>query len=91
MIGIIPVENNDTRAAVSALLTKVMKSGAVDALLVPLRNPAGDAVTPALVKNPALLAEADPLAPVLPINGARLASMLTQHTPRPRLGVVMRS
>ncbi len=61
MIGIIPVENNDTRAAVSALLTKVMKSGAVDALLVPLRNPAGDAVTPALVKNPALLAEADPL------------------------------
>jgi formate dehydrogenase subunit beta len=69
----------------------VLQSSAVDALLVPLRNPAGDAVTPALVKNPALLAEADPLAPVLPVNGARLASMLTQHSPRPRLGVVMRS
>ncbi len=91
MNGLFPIENNNTRAAVNALLTKVMESGAVDALLVPLRNPAGDAVTPALVKNPALLAEADPLAPVLPVNGARLASMLTQHSPRPRLGVVMRS
>ena len=91
MNGLIPVENNNTRAAVTDLLTKVMESGIVDALLVPLRNPAGDAVTPALVKNPALLSEADPLAPVLPLNGARLASMLTQHSPRPRLGVVMRS
>src|SRR5512136_2486747 len=91
MNGLVPVENNNTRAAVSALLTKVLQSGMVDALLVPLRNPAGDAVTPALVKDPALLSEADPLAPVLPVNGARLASMLTQHTPRPRLGVVMRS
>lgn len=91
MIGSIPVENKDTRAAVNVLLAKVMESGAVDALLVPLRNPAGDAVTPALVKNPAMLKEADPLAPVLPLNGARLASMLTQHSPRPRLGVVMRS
>src|SRR5512136_1895194 len=91
MNGLFPVENNDTRAAVSGLLTKVLQSGAVDALLVPLRNPAGDAVTPALVKNPALLVEADPLAPVLPVNGARLACMLTQHSPRPRLGVVMRS
>src|SRR5512136_1995601 len=91
MNGLVPVENNNTRTAVNALLTKVMESGAVDALLVPLRNPAGDAVTPALVKNPAMLKEADPLAPVLPLNGARLASMLTQHSPRPRLGVVMRS
>ena len=91
MNGLYPVENNNTRAAVNALLTKVMESGAVDALLVPMRNPAGDAVTPALVKNPGLLAEADPLAPVLPVNGARLASMLTQHSPRPRIGVVMRS
>jgi len=91
MNGLVPVENNNTRAAVNALLTRVMESGAVEALLVPLRNPAGDAVTPALVKNPAMLKEADPLAPVLPLNGARLACMLTQHSPRPRLGVVMRS
>ena len=73
MNGLFPVENNNTRSAVNALLTKVMESGAVDALLVPLRHPAGDAVTPALVKNPALLMEADPFAPVLPVNGARLA------------------
>ncbi len=91
MNGLYPVENNDTRAAVRTLLTKVLESGAVDALLVPLRNPAGNAITPALVKDPARLAEADPLAPVLPVNGARLVSMLTQHAPRPRIGAVMRS
>jgi len=91
MIGTVPVKNNDTRAAVNALLARVLQSGRVDALLVPLRHPAGDAVATALVKHPDVLAEADPLAPVLPINSARLACMLTQHTPRPRLGVVMRS
>jgi formate dehydrogenase subunit beta len=91
MNGLYPVENNNVRAAVSGLLVKVLQSGLVDALLVPLRNPAGDAVTPALVKNPAMLSEADPLAPVLPVNGSRLVSMLTQHTPRPRIGAVMRS
>ncbi len=91
MIGLVPIENGNVRAAVNSLLTKVLGSGAVDALLVPMRNPAGNAITPALVKDPAKLAEADPLAPVLPINGARLASMLTQHSPRPRIGAVMRS
>jgi formate dehydrogenase (coenzyme F420) beta subunit len=88
---VVPLQNGDTLGGVRHLLRSVLQSGAVDALLVPLRHPAGAAISQALLKDPAMLELADPFAPVLPVNGARLASMLTQHTPRPRLGVVMRS
>ncbi len=91
MNGLIKVQNGDTLGAVRKLLRAVLESGMVDALFVPLRHPAGDAITPALVKNPDLLDKADPFAPVVPLSGARALSMLTQHTPRPRLGVVLRN
>jgi len=91
MNGLIEAQNGDTLGAVRQLLRNVLQSGLVEALLVPLRHPAGDAVTPALVKDPALLDQADPFAPALPVNGGRLVSMLTQNTPRPRLGVVLRN
>lgn len=77
--------------AARRLLRAVLASGEVDAMLVPLRHPAGDAITPALVKDPEMLELADPFAPVLPLNGARLVSMLTQKTPRPRVAAVLRS
>jgi formate dehydrogenase subunit beta len=91
MNGLIEVQDGDVLGAVRKLLCDVLQSGAVDALYVPLRHPAGDAITPALVKNPAMLDRADPFAPVLPLNGARALSMLTQHTPRPRIGAVLRN
>lgn len=83
MNGRLDVQNGDTLGAIRRLLRAVLASGAVDAVLVPLRHPAGDAVAPALVKDPAKLDLADPLAPVLPVSGARLVSMLTWRAPRP--------
>ena len=91
MNGTLPIENGDTLGAVRKVLRAVLASGAVDAVLVPLRHPAGDAVTPALVKDPAKLDLADPLAPVLPVSGARLVSMLTWRAPRPRVAAVLRN
>ena len=44
-----------------------------------------------LVTDPAALDQADPLAPVLPINAARAASQLTMTGHREKLGVVLRS
>lgn len=78
-------------AAAREVLRRVLASGQVDAVLVPLRHPAGNAVTAALVKDPGLLDAADPFAPVLAVNGARLVSMLTQKAPRPRLAAVLRN
>ncbi|MEJ2211196.1 MAG: hypothetical protein P8129_19445, partial [Anaerolineae bacterium] len=67
-----------------------LEAGLVNAWLVPMRTPAGG-VAPMLVKDPAALAHADPLAPVLPINAARAASQLTMTGHRETLGLVMRS
>ncbi|MCP4532785.1 MAG: formate dehydrogenase, partial [Delftia sp.] len=51
----------------------------------------GGAVTPALVSEPELLAAADPLAPVMPVNAATLAGKLSIREPRAKLGAVLRS
>ena len=91
MNGWMEIKNGDTLGAVRQVLRAVLASGAVDAVLVPLRHPAGNAVAPALVKDPAKLDLADPLAPVLPVNGARLVSMLTWKAPRPRVAAVLRN
>lgn len=85
----IPVENGDTLAALQGFLRRLLEAGVVEALLVPLRTPHG-AVAPALVTDPARLAAADPLAPVLPVNGAALAGQLSLRPPRPRVAAVLR-
>jgi formate dehydrogenase subunit beta len=87
---IIPVENQDTLKAVRGFLRALLETGAVELLMTPMRTPAG-AVVPALVSSPDMLAAADPLAPVLPVNGATLAGKLSVKSPRARIGVVLRS
>ena len=86
----LPVENGNTLKTLQDFLGKLLREGVVDALLVPMRTPSGT-VTPALVTNPEFLSAADPLAPVLPVNGANLAGKLSIRQPRPRVGVVLRS
>jgi len=89
MNTIIPVENGNVLAALRSFLQNLFKAGVVDALYVPMETAHG-AVIPALVTDPARLEHANPLAPVMPINGARAVSALTgKHTPE-HLGVVLR-
>jgi formate dehydrogenase (coenzyme F420) beta subunit len=76
--------------AIQSLLRRLMEKGVVDALLVPMQM-AGGVVAPMLVADAAALERADPLAPVLPINGARAASQLTMTGHRAKLGVVLRA
>jgi formate dehydrogenase subunit beta len=84
------VENGETLKAIQSFLRGLLESGAVGALLVPMRTPAG-AVTPALVSDPALLDAADPLAPVMPSNAATWVGKLSVRQPRAKVGAVMRS
>ena len=86
---IIPVENNDTLAAVRGFLKRLLETEVVDALLVPMETPAG-AITPALVADPDLLDAANPLAPVMGLNAARVAGHVSIREPRGRIGVVLR-
>ena len=89
MRTVIPVENGDTLAAVRGILERVLTAGIVDALLVPMETPAGS-ITPVLVADPAALAMANPLAPVMGLNVARAASQVSVREPRGRIGVVVR-
>jgi len=86
---IIPVENNDTLAAVRGFLKRLLEAEVVDALLVPMETPAG-AITPALVADPDLLNAANPLAPVMGLNAAHVAGRVSVREPRGRIGVVLR-
>jgi len=85
----IPVENNDTLAAVRGLLRQLLEAEVVDALLVPMETPAGT-ITPALVADPDLLNAANPLAPVMGLNAARIAGRVSVREPRGHIGVVLR-
>ena len=86
----IPVFEGNTTEAIQRLLVSLLESGLVDALMLPMRTPSGN-VTPALVSDPLLLSAAEPLAPVLPVNGATLAGKLSVREPRARVGVLLRA
>ena len=89
MRTLIPVENDDTLAAVQGFLRQMLETGIVDTLLVPMETPHG-AITPALVSDPEMLDRANPLAPVMGLNAARLAGRVSVREPRDRVGVVLR-
>ena len=90
--AILPVENGEILQAVRTFLHSLLQRNLVDALLVPLELPAGDNVVPTLVRDPDKLQGANPLAPVMPLNSARLVSDITSVSPSPnKLGVVLRS
>ena len=89
MITAIPVENGDTLQAVRVFLRQLFAAGLVEALYLPMETSSG-AILPALVTDPERLEQANPLAPVMPINGARAVSALTGKGSPVRLGVVLR-
>ena len=86
----------DPEEAIRHLLTDLLVKGIVDGLLVPLRTPDGRNTVPTLVHDPVLLAQAAPLAPVLPVNaGTVLGHITIQRSGSPsdlgRVGAVLRN
>jgi formate dehydrogenase subunit beta len=89
MKSMIPVQNNDVLGALRGFLSSFLKTGTVEALYVPLETEKS-AIVPALVTDPARLDRLNPLAPAMPINGARAVSALTGKRPPARLAVLLR-
>ena len=89
MNTIIPVENGDVLAGLQGFLQRLVQAGVVEAIYVPMRVDGG-AISPALVADASLLTQADPLTPLMPINGARAVSALTNKHAPARLGAVLR-
>ena len=88
--GLWQVTNGDTLNATRDFLRALFEKNILEALLVPVHG-AHDSVMPALVKHPTRLDQADPFAPVMTFNSARLVSMLTRESAHQKIGVVLRS
>ena len=87
--SMLPVQNSDVLGALRSFLKSFLETGTVDALYVPLETEKG-AIVPALVTDPARLERLNPLAPAMPINGARAVSALTGKHPPARMAVLLR-
>jgi len=90
--AILPVETEGLLGTVRRFLTSMLQQRLVDALLVPMELSPGGTVVSSIVSHTDKLVQANPLAPVLPVNTARLVSRITRVSPSPgKLGIVLRS
>ncbi len=88
----LPVKDGQIRGTINSFLQDLLSKKVVEAILVPLVHPAGTSVVQSLVTDPKYLEQADALAPVLPVNSARIVSAITRLTPTSKkMAVVMRS
>jgi formate dehydrogenase subunit beta len=89
--AIVEVKEGGALVALRGFLRGLLEEKVVDALLVPLELPSGDALVPTLIKDPERVAMANPLAPVMMVNSASLVSNLTRRGNREKVGVVLKS
>ncbi|MFH1087518.1 MAG: 4Fe-4S dicluster domain-containing protein [Chloroflexota bacterium] len=89
--GILVVNDGQLRQTINAFLRELLDKKLVEAVLVPLRHPSGDSVAAALLTDPAQLDKADVMAPLMPVNGARIVSAMTKFgAPGKKIAVVLR-
>jgi len=89
---VLTVQEGKVRQTINAFLQDLLNKKVVAAVLVPLVHPAGNNVVQSLVTDPELLNQADVLAPVLPVNSARIVSAMTRVAPLgKKTAVVMKS
>jgi formate dehydrogenase subunit beta len=89
MYTLLPVENNDILTALRNFLKSLLTMGVADGLYAPVETDKG-ATLQVLMTDPDQLGRANPLAPVMPINGARAVSAFTGKKPPARFAVVLR-
>jgi len=78
--------------SIKGFLKGLLEKELVNAVLVPVELPSGNNVVQTLVSNPEKLDAANPLAPVLPVNSARIISSITRTgSSQRKIAVVLRS
>jgi len=70
--------NTGTCNAILDFLLELIRNGQVDSVLLPVRVPSGDSFAWILTDDDSVLAEASPIAPVMPVQGARALRSLTR-------------
>ena len=87
----VPAGEGDALGALRRLLRDLLEKGLVDALLVPRPGPAGDSLVAVLTDRAETLDRADPVAPVMPVQSARIVAALTGGGAPYRLGAVLKA
>ncbi len=86
----IDMKGQDLLTSLKEFFKILLQNGEIGALLLPQRLPMKNMVMPTLVTDPEKINGADPLAPVFPINAAKVVSKLTRRPTRERVAVVLR-
>ncbi len=87
---VIDVRDVGAVAAIQDLLWRLMENDVVQGLLVALQTHPNEAPAPTLIKNRERLERANPLAPVMTLNCAKIVGMLLAQESGKQLAAVMR-
>lgn len=83
-------DNQDSVTTLQRFLTSLLELEEIEAILVPQHQQTEGVVMPSLISDPKVLEAADPLAPVFPLNAAKLVSRLTRKPASGTIAVVLR-
>ena len=86
----INVENQDLVAPLREFFRSILQLEDISAILIPQYLPMKNMVMPMLVANPERLDGVDPLAPVFPMNAAKVVSKLTRKPMGGKVAAVLR-
>ncbi|MCL0075709.1 4Fe-4S binding protein [Dehalococcoidia bacterium] len=90
--AVLKVKDGNLPNAIKDFLKGLLEKNLVEALLVPVELPSGNNVILTLVTEVEKLEDARPLAPVMPVNAAKIVSTLTKLAPsEKKIGVILRS
>ena len=86
----INVKDGDLLATLQEFFRSILRLEDVSAILVPQHLPTQNVVMPTLVTDPEQLNGTDPLAPVFPINAAKIVSRLTRKPVGGKIAAILR-
>jgi formate dehydrogenase subunit beta len=86
----IPIKDQNLVSSLQDFFKTMLRDGDINGLMVAQHLPTKNAVMPTLVTDPDKLGAADPLAPVFPINAAKVVSKLTRKPLGGKVAVVLR-
>jgi len=87
----IDVKDQDILSSLKDFFRSILQLEDVSAILVPQHLPMKNVVMPTLVTDPEHLDGVDPLAPIFPVNTAKVVSRLTRKPAGGKVAVVLRS
>jgi formate dehydrogenase subunit beta len=71
-------QQDNIRTTVLKFLTTLLENRIFDGILIPIQVPAGNSYAWILVKDPSLFKRANPLPPIMPVQGAKALKSLTR-------------